>query len=85
MKDLTQVNIPTIITRQELIIKTERLVRTDGLTYIEALLQISEDLDVDPEDLGKLVGGPLKDKVELDAMNKNFIPRTSNSFSLIDD
>jgi len=73
--------ITPVITKQELAVRTERLVRSDGLTYIEAIIQICNDLDVDPEDIAKMVTGPLKDKVENEAMKCNILPR-SNTASL---
>lgn len=76
--------ITPIITKQELAIRTERLVRSDNLTYIEAIIQICNDLDVDPEDIAKMVTGPLKDKVENEAMKSNILPR-SNTVSLYGD
>jgi hypothetical protein len=79
-----KIQIVPIITRQELAIRTERLVRSDGLTYVEAIIQICSDLDLDPEDIAKMVTGPLKDKVEAEAMRSNILPR-SNTVSLYTD
>lgn len=76
--------IEPVITKQELAIRAERLVRSDCLTYIEAVIQICNDLDVDPEDIAKMVVGPLKDKIENEAMKNNILPR-SNTMSLYED
>jgi len=68
-----------VITKTELIAKTEALVHNEGMQYIEALIRICNDLGVDPEDISKLITGPLKDKLEAEAMRNHLIPRSSNS------
>ena len=47
--------IVPVITHQALASKTEELVRNDNLTYLEAIIQICDELDVDPEDIAKMV------------------------------
>jgi DNA-binding Xre family transcriptional regulator len=80
----TEFTIKPVITKQELAILTERLVRSDNLSYVEAIIHICDDLDLDPEDIAKMVTGPLKDKVEIEAMRNNIIPK-SNTASLYED
>lgn len=72
--------ITPIITKQELTIRTERLVRSDGLSYLEAIIQICADLDVDPEDIAKMVTGPLRDKLEAEAQRNNILPKPNSLF-----
>lgn len=76
--------VTPVITKQEFALKVERLVRSDGLSYIEAIIQICSDIDVDPEDIAKMVVGPLKDKLEVESMERNVLPR-SNTSSLFDE
>ena len=38
-----------------------------GMTYIEAVLQVCVDKQLDPEDMKPLIRGPMKDKIEAEA------------------
>jgi hypothetical protein len=79
-----EVLITPVITKQELAIRAERLVRSDHLTYVEAIIHICNELDVDLEDIAKMVSGPLKDKLEAEARRSNILPR-STTVSLYDE
>ena len=63
------------ITREDLIIQTEILVQKDKMTYSEAICHICEEKQIDPVDMAKLVKGPLKVKLEAEAMDRNIIKR----------
>ena len=64
--------IPTI-TKESLRNRVELLVRKDEMTYAEAICEVCESLEIDPEDIVRLVTGPLKNKLEAEAMNRNII------------
>lgn len=53
----------------------EDLVRTKRLSYIDAILYFCEKNNVDEEDVKKYISGPIKNKIEVEAMNLNFLPR----------
>lgn len=53
----------------------EEIVREKNLTYIDAILYFCETNNVDEEDVKKYVSGPIKSKVEAEAMKLNFLPR----------
>jgi hypothetical protein len=78
--DYGAVSITPAITKQELTIRAERLVRSDGLSYLEAILQICADLDLEPEDIAKMVTGPLKDKLEAEAQRNNILPKPNSLY-----
>jgi|TARA_R110000744_G_scaffold49867_1_gene108119 hypothetical protein len=61
------------ITKQKLIDEVEFLVRADDLTYVEALMQVSEEYEIEPEDIGKMIDGPLKIKMEAESVQLNRI------------
>jgi hypothetical protein len=61
------------ITKQKLIEKVEFLVRADGLTYVEALMQVCEEHEIEPEDISKMIDGPLKVKIEAESVQRNRI------------
>jgi hypothetical protein len=85
MTDITQQNtdliIPTI-SKQSFISKVEYLVRNDNLTYVEAIMHLCSELDLDPEDIAKLISGPFKDKIEAEAIKNHTIKVKSNTASL---
>jgi len=68
-----KISIIPAITREQLRVQVERLVHGDGLTYTEALIEICENKEIDPEDIAKIVKGPLKNKLEVEAVDRNII------------
>ena len=48
-------------------------VQRDKLTYMEALMQVCDDHEIDPEDLAKLVSGNLKDRLRAESVQLNCI------------
>lgn len=71
--------IVPVITTQELSRRVELLVIKDDIRYGEAIISICNELDLEPEDISKLVTGPLKDKLEAEAQRRNFLPKPSTS------
>lgn len=67
-----------ILTKQKLIEMVETLVISENMTYMEAILHICEEREIDPLDIGKLVSPHLKEKIEVEAMNKNMIPQVNS-------
>ena len=65
------------ITKAELRLQVENLVAHDNMTYTDAIIEICERKQIDPEDMAKLVKGPLKLKLEVEAMDRNIIKRTT--------
>lgn len=67
-----------ILTKQKLIEMVETLVISENMTYMEAILHICEEREIDPLDIGKLVSPHLKEKIEVEAMSKNMIPQVNS-------
>ena len=74
-----KVEVPVAFTQKTLASKVCMLVHKDGLKYSEALLEICEQYEIDPHDIAKLVKGPLKAKLEAEAMRYNSIPNTNGN------
>lgn len=55
--------------------KIEEIVQYKNLTYIDAILYFCEKNNLDEEDIKKYVSGPIRSKVEAEAMKLNFLPR----------
>lgn len=68
---------PTIKTKlslPELIELVEFLVKKDNMSYSEAICEICEQRQLEPEDVAKLIKkGPLKNKLEVEAMKRNIV------------
>ena len=68
---------PTIKTKlslAELIELVEFLVKKDNMSYTEAICEICEQRQLEPEDVAKLIKkGPLKNKLEVEAMKRNIV------------
>ena len=74
-----KIEIPVTFTQKSLAHKVCMLVHNDDLKYSEALLEICEEYEIDPHDIAKLVKGPLKAKLEAEAMKFNVIPNTNGN------
>ena len=55
----------------------EAVVRQDRLSHMEAILYLCEKYEIEPEDCKKYVSNVIKDKLEAEAMNLNFIPKSN--------
>ena len=71
--------IKRAITKEQLRFEVEKLVHGDGMTYTESIIEICERLAIEPEDMAKLIKGPLKNKLEVEAMDRNIIKRTTTT------
>jgi len=73
-----KITINPAITKEQLRFEVDKLVYGDGMTYTEAIIEICERKEIDPEDMAKLIKGPLKSKLEVEAMDRNIIKRTTS-------
>ena len=72
--------IKTKLTLAELIEKVEFLVRKDDMSYTEAIIEICEQKELEPEDVAKLIKkGPLKNKLEVEATRRNIVKSSTAS------
>ena len=53
----------------------EHTVSELGINYMDAILHLCEKNSIDPEDVKKFVSPIIKNKVEAEAMNLNFLPK----------
>ena len=73
-----------ILTKQRFSLMVEELVRDGGMSYMEAILHICDERDIDPLDIGRIVSPSIRSKLEVEAQSKNLLPRSSSSGSLDD-
>ena len=59
--------------------RVEEVVKnSDGLVnYIDAVIVVCDDLDIEVETVNKLISKPLKDKIKFNAQQLNYVKRTS--------
>ena len=57
----------------------EQLVLSTELNYIEAIISYCEEKNIEFESVGKLISKPLKDKLNAEATELNYLKRTSRS------
>ena len=74
-------DIVPVLTKQQLSAKVERLVSEDHMTYLEAIIQICDETEIDPDDMASLVVGSLRDKLEAEAQRNNILPKPSSLFT----
>lgn len=53
----------------------EECVLKNKLSYMEAIISLCEDYEVDLEEVRKFISPVIKEKVEAEARNLNFLPR----------
>jgi uncharacterized protein YdhG (YjbR/CyaY superfamily) len=70
-----------VLTKEQLSARVERLVNEDHITYLEAIIQICDETEIDPDDMAALVVGSLKDKLEAEAQRNNILPKPSSLFA----
>jgi hypothetical protein len=53
------------------------------MNYIDAIIHYCEQNNIEVDSVGKLVSKPLKEKLKCDAVNLNFLKRTSRAKLLL--
>lgn len=62
----------------------EEIVKVNkDMNYIDAIVYYCEQNNIEVESVGKLVSKPLKEKLKCDAINLNFLKRTSRAKLII--
>lgn len=82
MTNSTPESIIPVLTKNDLIANAESLVRTEGMGYAEAIVHICDSRGIDPEDIAKLIGGSLKEKLKAEAQRNNLLPKPNSLFGL---
>jgi hypothetical protein len=53
----------------------EDIVHKKKLSYIDAVVHACDNTNIDPEDVSKFISSILKDKIEAEARNLNYLPK----------
>jgi hypothetical protein len=57
----------------------EHLVGNSDLNYIEAIISYCEENNIEFESVSKLISKPLKEKLKVEAMELNYLKKTTRS------
>tara|TARA_B100000035_G_C21021172_1_gene564110 strand:- start:1702 stop:1935 length:234 start_codon:yes stop_codon:yes gene_type:complete len=66
-----------VMTPKKFAIKIEEIVSKGGITYMDAILDYCEKNQMEPDAVAPLISKPLKEKIEADARELNFLPRVA--------
>lgn len=75
--------LDNILTKTSLTQQVEKLVSVEKMTYIEAVLHICNENNIDPGDIGKLIVPGIKSKIEAEAMAANLLPKSNSLDSFL--
>jgi hypothetical protein len=75
--------LDNIITKASFTQLIEDLVHNKNMGYIEAVLHICDERQIDPSDVGKVISPSIKSKIEAEAMSHNLLPKTNSLESFL--
>ena len=62
-----------ILTKKKFTVMIEDLVRDKHMPYMDAVLQICSERDIDPLDVGSLISPAIKDKIHAEAIGNHMM------------
>jgi len=65
------------LTKQKFTKLIEDVVQKRNVSYMDAVINVCSDHDVDLEDVRKFITPIIKDKIQAEAMHLNFLPRAN--------
>lgn len=65
----------TVMTPKKFAVIIETMVKDGASTYMEAILDYCEKHEMEPDMIAPLISKPLKEKIEVDARELNFLPK----------
>ena len=67
-----------IITPTKFCLLIEEMVLTKNMSYIDACLEYCKEKEIEPNSLGRLVNKALKQKIQMEAEQLHFLPKTNS-------
>ena len=67
-----------IITPTKFSLLIEEMVLTKNMSYIDACLEYCKEKEIEPNSLGRLVNKALKQKIQMEAEQLHFLPKTNS-------
>jgi len=66
-----------VMTPKKFAMKIEEIVSKGGITYMDAILDYCEKHQMEPDAIAPLISKPLKEKIEADARELNYLPKVA--------
>ena len=76
-KDIDAAINEKFVSKEKFAEDIESLVLRTKMNYIDAIVQYCEENKIELESVGKLISKPLKEKLKRDAIELNFLKKTS--------
>ena len=78
-KELEQVIENKFLTPSKFALEIEHIVATENFNYIDAIVHFCEINSLEVESVTKLISKPLKEKIKCEAMELNFLKKSSRA------
>jgi len=78
-KELEKAIESKFITPTKFSMEIEKIVAEDKINYIDAICQYCEMNDIEVQSVSKLITKPLKERLKYDAIQLNFMKKTSRA------
>ena len=78
-KELEKVMEKKFLTPSKFSLEIETIVAEEKINYIDAICQYCEINDIEVDSITKLISKPLKERLKSDAINLNFMKKTSRA------
>ncbi len=78
-KELEQAIANKFLTPIKFSMEIEKTVVEEGINYIDAIVQYCDTNNIEVESVSKLISKPLKEKLKWDAIQLNFMKKTSRA------
>ena len=66
-----------LMTPKKFALKIEQIVAQGGISYMDAVLDYCEKHQMEPDAIAPLISKPLKEKIEADARELNYLPKVA--------
>jgi len=78
-KELEQAIEDKFLTPSKFSLEIEKIVAEENMNYIDAIVHYCEINKIEVDSITKLVSKPLKERLKYDAINLNFMKKTSRA------
>ena len=78
-KELEQAIEDKFLTPSKFSLEVEKIVAEEGMNYIDAICHYCEINGIEVDSVTKLISKPLKERLKYDAINLNFMKKTSRA------
>ena len=75
LQSITLNEKPMFKTANEFSLHIEEIVRDRKITYMDAVLEYCKENYLEPDDIASLINKSLKDKIEMDFRELNYLPK----------